>query len=149
MKYLKDKIEDSVKAVKASIEEGIVIGGGSSLAKVSIKLLKELDVFPPPNVMSKDEEVGYRLVIDSLLAPLTQIATNAGRKDAAIVVSKVLEGGKNCGYDATTDKVVEDMIAAGIVDPAKVARLTLENAVSAAGILLTTEVAVVDIPEKA
>lgn len=147
MKYLKDKIEDAVKATKASIEEGVIAGGGSSFAKVATKLATKLDTFPT-GIMEKDQDIGYKLVIEALTTPLTQIAVNAGRKDSALIISAVQTGGKNSGYDATTDSIVEDMIVTGIIDPVKVARLALENAVSAAGILLTTEAAIVDLPEK-
>jgi len=146
MKYLTDKIQDAVKATKASIEEGVVAGGGAALAKVSMKIAKELDVFPPS--MVGDERVGYKIVVEALNEPLTRIAINAGRSDAVLIVDKVQNGGKNAGYDASTGVISEDMIAAGIIDPVKVSRLALENAVSAAAILLTTEVAVVDILDK-
>lgn len=147
MKYLKDKIDDAVRATKASIEEGIVAGGGSSLAKVALKLSVKLEEFPT-GIMARDEAIGYRLVINSLTAPIAQIIENSGRKDAVLIINKIQEGGKNAGYDAVNGIIVEDMVAAGIVDPVKVTRLALENAVSAAGILLTTEAAVADIPDK-
>ena len=79
--------------------------------------------------------------------PLTQIAINAGKDDAAVIVSKVQSGKANVGYDALADEIVDDMLASGIVDPAKMQRMALENSVSAAAILLTTEAAIADIPE--
>ncbi len=97
--------------------------------------------------LSEDEQTGYDIVVASLSMPLTQIALNAGKEDAAVMVSKVQSGKGSSGYDATKDEIVEDMIAAGIIDPVKVTRLAVENAVSAAAILLTTEAAVADIPE--
>lgn len=141
MKYLKDKIDDAVKATKASIEEGIVAGGGTALAKVAKKLAAGGEK------LIADEKVGYDIVVEALETPLAQIAINAGKDDAAVIVSKVQNGKANSGYDARQDTMVEDMIAAGIIDPVKVTRMAVENAVSAAAILLTTEAAVADIPE--
>lgn len=142
MKYLKDKIDDAVKATKASIEEGIVPGGGTALAKVA-KKLEGADM----KKMSGDEQTGFEIVTRALTMPLRQIALNAGKDDAGRIVEKVQEGKVNAGYNAVTDEIVEDMLAAGIVDPVKMGRISIENAVSAAAILLTTEVAVADIPE--
>ncbi len=141
MKYLKDKIDDAVKATKASIEEGIVAGGGTALAKVAKKLGAH------ENKMNPDERAGFDIVERALEMPLTQIALNAGKDDAAVIVSKVQSGKSNAGYNALTDEIVEDMLAAGIVDPVKMPRMALENAVSAAALLLTTEAAIADIPE--
>ncbi len=141
MKYLKDKIDDAVKATKASLEEGIVAGGGTALAKIAKKLAAH------DTKMSADEAVGYQIVVNALTVPLAQIAINAGKDDVAVIVEKVQNGKANAGYDAVKDEVVEDMIAAGIIDPVKMSRMALENAVSAAAMLLTTEAAVADIPE--
>ena len=141
MKYLKDKIDDAVKATKASIEEGIVAGGGTALAKVAKKLAGQ-----DPK-MTSDEQTGYDIVVHALEMPLTQIALNAGKDDARVIVSKVQSGKANAGYDAMNDEIVEDMLAAGIVDPVKMPRMALENAVSAAALLLTTEAAIAEIPE--
>jgi chaperonin GroEL len=141
MKYLKDKIDDAVKATKASIEEGIVAGGGTALAKVAKKLAAA------DSKLSKEEKVGYDIVVRALEMPLRQIAMNAGKDDVSIIVGKVLGGKANAGYNAATDEIVEDMLEEGIIDPVKMARMALENAVSAAAILLTTEAAVADIPE--
>ncbi len=141
MKYLKDKIDDAVKATKASIEEGIVAGGGTALAKVSKKLAAH------ESKMSADEKVGFDIVVRALEMPLAQIAINAGKDDASLIVSKVQSGKANAGYNALADEIVEDMLSAGIVDPVKMPRMALENAVSAAAILLTTEAAIADIPE--
>lgn len=141
MKYLKDKIDDAVKATKASIEEGIVPGGGSALAKVS-KKLAGTDL-----KLSGDEKTGFDIVVRALERPLTQIALNAGKDDAAKIVVRVQEGKAAAGYDAMADEMVDDMLKAGIVDPAKMPRMAVENAISAAAILLTTEAAIADIPE--
>lgn len=137
MKYLKLKIEDAVNATKAAIEEGIVPGGGSALIKVAAKLAKGASP-------TSAEDIGYAIVVKALEAPLRQIATNAGKDDGLVIVEKVREGEKQFGYDAATDTFVDNMLAAGIVDPVKVARTAVQNAVSAASILLTTEAAVAE-----
>lgn len=142
MKYLKDKIDDAVKATKASIEEGIVAGGGTALAKVSRALRVEDWEFD-----TKDEELGFRIVGRALEAPLRQILINAGKDDGSAIVERVQGAKGTAGYDALKGEEVEDMVAAGIIDPVKVTRSAVENAVSAAAILLTTEAAVADIPE--
>ncbi len=141
MKYLKDKIDDAVKATKASIEEGIIPGGGTALAKIAKKLAAH------EGKMSADEKSGYDIVVHALEMPLAQIVMNAGKDDASAVVAKVQAGKSNAGYDAMADAVIDDMLEAGIVDPAKMPRMALENAVSAAALLLTTEAAIADIPE--
>ncbi len=142
MKYLKLKIEDAVNATKAAIDEGIVPGGGTSLVKAAAivegRVNKELD---------RDELIGYRIVLKALEEPLKQIAFNVGKDDGAVVVQKVREAGGNAGYDAARAVIVDDMIQAGIIDPVKVERAGVQHAVSAAGILLTSEVAVADAPE--
>jgi chaperonin GroEL len=142
MKYLKDKIDDAVKATKASIEEGIVPGGGTALAKVSKKLAAA-----GTKGMSEDEATGYDIVVRSLEMPLRQIAMNAGKDNAGSIVEKVQGGKSMAGYDAMKDEMVDDMTEAGIIDPVKVTRSAVENAVSAAAILLTTEAAVAELPE--
>ncbi len=142
MKYLKDKIDDAVKATKASIEEGIVPGGGTALAKVSRMLRIEDWEFD-----SKDEETGFAIVGKALEAPLRQILLNAGKDDGSVIVDRVQSSDTFSGYDAAKGEEVTDMVAAGIIDPVKVTRSAVENAVSAAAILLTTEAAVADIPE--
>ncbi len=141
MKYLKDKIDDAVKATKAAMEEGIVAGGGTTLAKLSKKLAES------GAKLSADEKAGYDIVARALEIPLTQIALNCGKDDAAVLVAKVQMGKQHAGYDAMKDELIDDMLAAGIIDPAKVARMAIENAVSAAAILLTTEAAVAELPE--
>jgi chaperonin GroEL len=141
MKYLKDKIDDAVKATKASIEEGIIPGGGTALAKIAKKLGNQ------EHKLSADEQSGFDIVVRALEMPLAQIVMNAGKDDASAVVAKVQAGKANAGYDAQNDEIIEDMLEAGIVDPAKMPRMALENAVSAAAMLLTTEAAIADIPE--
>jgi chaperonin GroEL len=142
MKYLKDKIDDAVKATKASIEEGIVPGGGTALAKVSRLLRIEDWEFD-----SKDEETGFAIVGRALEAPLRQILANAGKDDGSAIVERVQNAKGFAGYDAAVGVEVPDMAEAGIIDPVKVTRSALENAVSAAAIFITTEAAVADIPE--
>jgi len=145
MKYLKDKIEDAVNATKAAIAEGIVPGGGSALAKVGAKIAKNV------KAGAHDEfSIGYRILITALSAPLLQIAKNAGREDAEVILREVVTKGGNFGYDAaseSTEPTIVDMIEAGIVDPVKVTRSGVQNAASAAAVLLTTEAAVADEPE--
>lgn len=144
MKYLKLKIEDAVNATKAAIEEGIVAGGGSALLRVSKKLMDKKTVFT-----SKDEEVGYGVVVRSLESPVKQIAVNSGKDDGMVVVDQIRKSkSENAGYDFLADVFVEDMIKAGIIDPVKVTRSAVENACSAAAILLTTEVAIADEPKE-
>ena len=143
MKYLKLKIEDAVNATKAAIEEGIVPGGGTSLAKAA-RVVEE-------NVkkdLGREELVGYRIVLKALEMPLRQIAMNAGKDDGAVVVQRVKDAGGNAGYNAATGEMVDDMIKAGIIDPAKVERAAVQHAVSAAGILLTSEAAIAEEPEE-
>ncbi len=143
MKYLKDKIDDAVNATKAAIVEGIVAGGGAALVKASLKAEKVADF----ESMDQEQEIGYRIVLSALKQPLKQIAINAG-KEGAVIVGEVEKGKGNIGYDARNDVMVPDMIAAGIIDPVKVARGGVEHAVSAAAILLTTEAAIADEPEE-
>ena len=138
MKYLKAKIEDAIAATKAAIEEGVVPGGGSAFVKVS----KKLDLIPSGN--SSAWEMGYSIVVEALKSPLKQIVFNAGKDDGAVIIDKVKRGGVNSGYDANKDEVIEDMFKAGILDPVKVTRTALQNASSAAGIFLTTDVAITD-----
>ena len=144
MKYLKDKIEDAVNATKAAIAEGIVPGGGAALAKVGAKLQKNMDSVA---TKSGDEfAVGYQILVGALSAPFKQIVANTGREDAALLLKEV--GAANTkGWDAMSEEIV-DMYEAGIIDPVKVTRSGVENAASAAAVLLTTEAAVADIPEE-
>lgn len=141
MKYLKLKIEDAVNATKAAIEEGIVAGGGVALIKAAQKVSESLVNKKHP---SKEFELGYTIVLKALEAPLKQIAVNAGKDDGSVIVEKVKNGKGNAGYDAQNDEMIADMILSGIVDPVKVTRLGVQNACSAASILLTTEVAIAE-----
>ena len=141
MKYLKDKIEDAVNATKAAIAEGIVPGGGAALAKVSAKLASKAE----GSKMHDEYAVGYRILVSALQAPLLQIVRNAGREDGAVILKDTMKQGA-LGFDAAKEEMV-DMFEAGIIDPVKVTRSGVENAASAAAVLLTTEAAIADIPE--
>ncbi len=142
LKYMKDKMEDAVNATKAAIEEGIVAGGGTALAKAAA-----IVAMKSKGMTSDDHEwkAGYETLLKALSEPLRQIASNAGEQDAAVVLNKVVESKHpNYGYNAKDDVFETDMVKAGIIDPLKVTRTALENAVSVAALLLTTEAAVVD-----
>ena len=144
MKYLKLKIEDAVNATKAAIDEGIVAGGGVAFIKVIAEVAKKA----LPENASKEFELGYKIVLKALEAPLRQIAVNAGKDDGSVIIEKVKNGKGNAGYDAHKDEMITDMILAGIVDPVKVTRLGVQNACSAAALLLTTEVAIAEEPKE-
>lgn len=147
MKYLKLKIEDAVNATKAAIAEGIVPGGGVALLKAAEEVAKK-NLKNQSGNFEKEFEVGVQIVLRALEMPLRQIAINAGKDDGSVIVEKVKTAKGNTGYDANKDEIVPDMIAAGIVDPVKVARSGIENAASASAMILTTEVAIADEPEK-
>lgn len=142
MKYLKLKIEDAVNATRAAIEEGIVPGGGTALARVAGIVESRMDA-----EMERDMLIGYKIVLKALQEPLKQLAENVGRHDGAVIVEKVKTAGGNAGYDAKNAEMIEDMIKSGIIDPVKVERAGVQHAVSAVAILLTSEVAVADAPE--
>ncbi|TSC51778.1 MAG: chaperonin GroEL [Parcubacteria group bacterium LiPW_72] len=136
----KHRVEDAVEATKAAIEEGIVVGGGVALIRtmpILANLIKR---------MKGDEKTGARILYKALSEPLKQIAYNAG-KEGAVIVERVEKEKGNIGYNAETNKF-EDLIQAGIVDPTKVTRSALQNAASIAGMFLTTEAVVTDLPEK-
>ncbi|KND48757.1 MAG: chaperonin GroL [Parcubacteria bacterium C7867-005] len=150
MRYLKLKIEDAVNATRAAIDEGIVPGGGAALVKISKKIegkFKDSDHSKKAhiNIQSGEFALGYLALVEALREPLRQIAKNAG-KEPGVVLSEVLKGSNNSGYDALTDSFVDDMFRVGIIDPVKVTRSAIENASSAASILLTTEVAITEEP---
>jgi chaperonin GroEL len=147
MKYLKLKIEDAVNATKAAIEEGVVSGGGSALVRVSQKLEGKGYKSPIEN-FQEEFDAGFEIVVDALEEPLKQIAINAGKSDGSLIVDDVKKGKDNSGYNALSDDIVSDMVKAGIIDPVKVSRAGVQNATSAAAMLLTTEVAIADLPKK-
>jgi chaperonin GroEL len=141
MKDRKLRLEDAINATKAAVEEGIVPGGGTTLAH----LAPELVTWATAN-LTAEELTGALIVSRALVAPLSRIAQNAGQ-NGAVISERVKEKPFNIGYNAATNEFV-DMIAAGIVDPAKVTRCALQNAASIAAMVLTTECIVVDKPEK-
>ncbi|MFZ2831953.1 MAG: chaperonin GroEL [Minisyncoccia bacterium] len=147
MKYLKLKIEDAVNATKAAIEEGIVPGGGTALIKAGVTARVKIKKTNGGN-FDAEYKVGAELLFEALEAPLKQIVMNAGKDNFAEIIEKVRSAKGNAGYDALRDEMIPDMISAGIIDPVKVTRSGVERAASAAGILLTTEVAITDGPEK-
>lgn len=140
MKEKKDRVDDALHATRAAVEEGIIIGGGVAFLRAK-KVLENL------TTDTMDEATGIQIVVKAIESPLRIIVENAGG-EGSVVVNKVLEGNKNFGYDAKTGTYV-DMMKAGIIDPKKVARIALENAASVAGMILTTECALVDIKEDA
>ncbi len=139
MKEKKDRVDDALCATRAAIEEGVVAGGGTTY----IRSLSALDNIKGDNA---DEQTGINIVKRAIEEPLRQICFNAG-VEGAVVVNKVLEGSGDFGYNARTESY-EDLKKAGIIDPAKVSRIALENAASIAGLFLTTESVVCDKPEK-
>ncbi len=141
MKDRKLRLEDAINATKAAVEEGIVPGGGTTLAHLS----PQLETWANAN-LTAEELTGALIVSRALIAPLSRIAQNAGQ-NGAVISERVKEKDFNVGYNAATNEFV-DMIAAGIVDPAKVTRCALQNAASIAAMVLTTECIVVDKPEK-
>ncbi len=143
-KYLKDKIEDAVNATKAAIAEGIIPGGGASLVKVAARLVKNMEKMTKSG--TSEMSAGYGILVGALSMPFKQIVRNTGREDEMVLVEQI-SGADNKGFDAATETIV-DMIEAGIIDPVKVTRLGVENAASAAAVLLTTEAAIADIPEE-
>ncbi|MBU3015425.1 chaperonin GroEL [Poseidonibacter lekithochrous] len=135
MKEKKDRVDDALSATRAAVEEGIVIGGGAALIRAAAKVKLELE---------GDEAIGAAIVLRAIKAPLKQIALNAGF-DAGVVANEVEKSeNENLGFNAATGEYV-DMFVAGIVDPAKVERVAMQNAVSVASLLLTTEATVTDI----
>ena len=139
MKEKKFRVEDTIAATRAALEEGIVSGGGMAL----IEAAKALATIPED--LSEDEKVGYKIVRRALEEPIRQIAENAGL-DGSVIAERAKNEKKGIGYDARLDKWV-NMLEAGIIDPAKVTCSALKNAASVAGTLLTTECAITDIPE--
>ena len=140
MKEKKDRVDDALCATRAAIEEGIVAGGGTTY-------IRALDALKDMKGDNADETTGIRIVERAIEEPLRQIVANAGG-EGSVVVNKVREGEGDFGYNARKD-VYEDMRQAGIVDPAKVERVALENAASIAGLFLTTECVLIDKPEPA
>ena len=139
MKEKRDRVDDALCATRAAMEEGVVAGGGTTY-------IRALDALKTLKGDNADETTGIRIVERAIEEPLRQIVSNAGG-EGSVVVNKVAEGSGDFGYNARTD-VYEDMRKAGIIDPAKVARVALENASSIAGLFLTTECLITDKPEE-
>ena len=139
MKEKKDRVDDALHATRAAVEEGIVPGGGTAYIRVAGKLA-ELEG------ENADETTGIKIVLRAIEEPLRQIVANAGG-EGAVVVNSVREGEGDFGYNARTE-VFENLFEAGVIDPTKVTRVALENAVSISGMVLTTECVITDIPEE-
>jgi chaperonin GroEL len=139
MKEKKARVEDALHATRAAVEEGIVPGGGVALirARAAVSAVKGVNA---------DQDAGIKIVLRAMEEPLRQIVTNGG-EEASVVVAKVLEGSGNLGYNAATGEYV-DLVEAGVVDPTKVTRTALQNAASVAGLLLTTDCAVAELPKE-
>jgi chaperonin GroEL len=141
LKEKKHRVEDALSATRAAIEEGIIPGGGVTLAQI-VPILEKHDI----SSLDEEEKVGFRIVMRALEEPIRQIAENAG-VDGSIIAEKAKNEKKGVGFDAQKMEWT-NMMKAGIIDPAKVARSALQNAASIAGLLLTTECAITEIPEK-
>ncbi len=138
MKEKKARVEDALHATRAAVEEGVLPGGGVALLRASSKVAA-------CDEMDSDEKVGYNIIIRACAAPITQIADNAG-KDGGVVAEKVREQDGNFGYNALTGQY-EDLVEAGVIDPAKVTRSALQNASSVASLMLTSDALVADMPK--
>jgi chaperonin GroEL len=132
-------VEDALHATRAAVEEGIVPGGGVAYLRIQDKLASI-------KTDNEDQKIGIEIVRKALEEPIRIIITNAGL-EGAVIMNKVKEGKDDYGFNAQTEKY-ENLIATGVIDPTKVARIALENAASVAGLLLTTEATIVDKPEK-
>lgn len=150
--YKKHKVEDALAATKAAVEEGIVAGGGTALVKAGVAVAKK---FEEGKVDIKNEgfedetAAGVKILLRALEEPLRQIVQNAGKEEGAVIADFVkTDKAKNSGYNAVTNKTETDMVVAGIIDPVKVTRTALENAISVSAMLLTTEVAVTEHADK-
>ncbi|MGD9561331.1 MAG: chaperonin GroEL [Pyrinomonadaceae bacterium] len=141
MKEKKARVEDAMHATRAAVEEGIVAGGGVALVRAA----SVLEGFKADE-NDQDEQIGVNIVRRALEEPLRQIAANAG-KEGAVIVGKVAEGKDSFGFNAATEQF-EDLVKAGVIDPAKVTRTALQNAASIAGLMLTTEAMIADAPEE-
>jgi len=139
MKEKKDRVDDALHATRAAVQEGVVAGGGVALIR-AIEALAKIDVD------NEDQETGVNIIRMAIEAPLRTIVENAGQ-EGSVIVQKIREGKDDFGYNARDNKY-ENMFKAGVIDPTKVTRLALENAASIAGLLLTTEAVVADLPEE-
>ena len=140
MKEKKDRVDDALHATRAAVEEGIVAGGG-------VALLNTKNSLASIKAHNADETTGIQIISSAVEAPLRTIVANSGG-EGSVVVAKVIEGDQNFGYNAK-EGIYVDMLKEGIIDPKKVTRVALENAASVAGMILTTECALMDIKEDA
>ena len=138
MKEKKARVEDALHATRAAVEDGILPGGG-------VALLRAAGSVKAPTDLSDDEQTGYNIIVRACRAPLNMIASNAGQ-DGGIVCEKVLDSKANHGYNALTD-TYEDLVKAGVIDPAKVTKTALSNAASVATLLLTSDALIADKPK--
>jgi len=154
MKYVKLKIEDAVAATKAALAEGIVPGGGVALFKAAVSMKEVWNKRSPQEKVETTPELqaSYQILINALEEPIAQIAKNAGKRVGEITTKLrekyAADPKSNAGYDAREDEIVSDMVKNGIVDPVKVVRFALQNAISVAAMFLTTEAAVAELPKK-
>ena len=143
--YMKHKMEDAVAATKAAIEEGIVAGGGTALVKASVRVteaFKKMKEFTDPH--HADFKAGYMTVCSAVNEPLKQMVRNAGEEEQVVREHVATHKNAASGYNVLSGTYEDDMLKAGIIDPLKVTRTALENAVSVAALLLTTEAAIVE-----
>ncbi|MBW6441117.1 chaperonin GroEL [Patescibacteria group bacterium] len=150
--YKKHKVEDALAATKAAVEEGIVAGGGTALVKAGIAVRKAYEagtIKVTGSDLQSEVDAGFKVLLRALEEPLRQIVQNAGQEEGPVVANLVRKSElKTNGYNAVTGVMVDDMIKEGIIDPVKVTRSAIENAISVSAMLLTTEVAITDLPEK-
>ncbi len=143
MKEKKARVEDAMHATREAVEEGIVPGGGVTLVRAA----KILDSYQVEEGGDADEKIGVNIIKRALEEPLRQIVANAGKEGAVIVEKIRAEDSETYGFNAATEKF-EDLVAAGVIDPAKVTRYALQNAASIAGLMLTTEAMIADSPDE-
>lgn len=142
MKEKKARVEDAMHATRAAVEEGIVAGGGTALVRCAAAVDELM------TTLHGDEKVGAGIIRRAIEEPLRQIVANTGSTDGAVVLAEILKSeNSNFGYNAGTDKY-EDLVESGVIDPTKVTRTALQNAASIAGLMLTTEAMIAEIPEK-
>jgi chaperonin GroEL len=141
MKEKKARVEDAMHATRAAVEEGIVPGGGVALVRAS-KVLDDLKI----DSADADEQIGVSIVRRALEEPIRQISLNAGKEGAVIVEKIRADKNESFGYNAATE-TFEDLVKAGVIDPAKVTRTALQNAASIAGLMLTTEAMISELPD--
>jgi chaperonin GroEL len=139
MKEKKARVEDALHATRAAVEEGVVPGGG-------VALIRALQALKGTTAANHDQDVGIKIILRAMEEPLRQIVANAGQ-EASVILNKVAEGEGNYGYNAATGEF-GDMVAMGILDPTKVTRSALQNAASIAGLMITTEAMVAELPKK-